>query len=130
MKYLKLFENHQLYTEISEDEFDDAMDERTSIPFTEKEYQIICNMCKDKYELRGVSSKDIRITFTYSAVVENSMIEIGYMGEIMFSMWKFSDEWFYLEDEDFGLMPPYVRKYYKCDEFEGLVNCLKNILEQ
>lgn len=123
MKYLRLFENHQLYDEISEFEFD-AMEGRHSIPFIEDEYRIICDMFKDWK--RG--SGDEKVIFAYSAIVPNSIIEVENMGETMFAMWKFSDEWFYFEDNDIACTRPYVRKYYKCDQFEGLINCLKNIL--
>lgn len=124
MKYLKLFENHQLYNEISEYEFDDDMEGRPSIPFTKDEYQIICDIFKNWKH----GSKDQKVVFAYSAIVPNSIIEVGNMDETWFAIWKCSDSWFYFEDDDISWTPPYVRRYYKCDEFEGLVNCIKNVL--
>lgn len=124
MKYLKLFENHQLYDEISEVEFEDAMEGRPSVPFTEDEYKIICNIFKNWKHVSNFQ----KVIFAYSSIVPNSIIEVEEMGETMFAMWKFSDEWFYFEDADIAWTPPYVRKYYKCDEFEGLLNCIKSVL--
>lgn len=63
---------------------------------------------------------DIKISYAISAVVPKSIIESNIYGDEIFAIWKFSDEWYYVEDSN-------MRHYYKCDQFSGLIDCIKRI---
>lgn len=109
MKYIKLFENITYYP-ISEEEFDNM---GTSEPFTDNEYQVISDLLNTIFT-------DIEISYVISAVVPKSIIQTRMYFDEVFAIWKFTDEWYFVADSN-------MRHYYKCDQFDGLINCIKNI---
>jgi hypothetical protein len=112
MRYLKLFENISYY-QISEDDFDNIHFQSTCEPFTESEYKIISDMLNKIFA-------DIEISYVISSIVPKAIIQARIYFDEIFEIWKFSDEWYYVEDST-------MRHYYKCDQFSGLIDCIKKI---
>ena len=130
MKYIKLFENHEYYIKISEDDFVPISYMQT-IPFTEKEYKIIYDLFKSKDTNNKLYINYIKFhTQMPKNIAEKSLIEILYRSidptskNILYEIWKFEDEWLYIED--YSVSKTHNR-VYKCDQFDGLIACIKNI---
>ena len=127
MKYLKLFESNEYYTQISRDDYtkkigfdgggwDENFISDTWVSFTEKELEFIKNLTKGdiKEVMDDVPSIGSYIRVEHTKIDRKTrIVEYHYL-------WinKSKDEWYYLND--------YNSLYYKCDQFEGLIACLKN----
>jgi hypothetical protein len=90
MKYIKLFEN-QTYSQISEEEFDEIHNQLICEPFTNSEYTIISDLLNTIFT-------DIEISYVISAVVPKSIIETRIYFDEIFAIWKFTDEWYFIEE--------------------------------
>lgn len=112
MKYLRMFENMEtnLYEEVSIDDFyrvyrDDSLGvDRLIInfdtePFIKKERELL-------YKYGFIASRN------YKMVKRVRVIHSGYRD---ISIYKSADSYYYIK----------FLKYYKCDEIEGVMNCLK-----
>ena len=144
MKYLKLFENHnQYYQEISEEEFDESTGfdieygEGTTwdpsfikenwIDFTNGELNSIKKLLPDeniinRYEY---SDWDDNLNYTRAMVINHTNPKFipeddanNWRGTI-FIIIKLKDEWFYIFNWD-------ESKKYKCDQFTGLLEYIKD----
>ena len=113
MKYLRMFENMEtnLYEEISIADFykvyrDESGDNDRLIinfdtePFTEKEKETL-------YKYGFVASRNY--------IMVKRGVRVRHAGYRDISIYKSTDSYYYIE----------FLKYYKCDEIEGVMNCLK-----
>jgi len=121
MKYLKLFEDLKSdgYVEIS---YDDMYDDDNPVALLRFSH------CKwNSSELDILKSIDFR---------ENPVLDNGYVvvymryqidmedREFFVNVYKANDEWFYCISYDWKVGR--MMRYYKCDQWDGLMNCLKN----
>jgi hypothetical protein len=132
---IKLFEeyNDPTYWQITKDEYDKVTDvsfqeaQECFVDFTDAELKAM-NQFFD-FKERIYSSAFVRLfdqpdqnlgtiskTSYYSFYSENLIINVH----------KMVDEWYYVK---YYSKKIYDRSYYKCDQFDGLLDCLKMIKE-
>ena len=112
MKHLKLFEYFQekdYYLKISEDEYDSI----ESIEFEDKLAEDILSMLKDGWEMDRRSG-------SYMVTLYNEN------GERDWHIGQSLDEWFFADSDLVGEDWDYQHNFYKCDQFEGLLQLLKD----
>lgn len=146
MKYLKLFENHQYYQEISLEEFSDNINWGSSfikekwVNFTKKEIDIIKKQLlisprkieghiinKFEYTDNELSHKSKlfgRVCYSKAMIVYHHnpefipKIDNNWNG-VTFYVIKLNDEWFYASN---------FESTYKCDQIDGLLKLISDKL--
>ncbi len=125
MKYLRLFENHEYYIEISWDEFRKAVfnwlgDIKGSddiLPFDKKEIDYLENICKIHNWKFSTLHRQALSSNEFSFGSRNDEVQVGIVvggiSERSIIIYKAVDEWYYVER--FG---GYL--WYKCDQLEGV----------
>ena len=116
MKYLKQFES-SFYSEIEGTEYRSMID--VCLVFSHSELNEIRNFCHRKScHRKGVYK------------VENpKIIKISSPDTVIYVR-KSYDEWFYIScvSSKYGITEPTTRVNYKCDQMDGLIKCLKDLL--
>lgn len=129
MKHIKLFESIIGYQLVDLDEYSNKIVE-DSVKFTEKELVDIKKTLNDNYDSLEIYYADDEVEDRQYLSVKSSKPIDGqnfrsYRSDI--EIMKFDDEWYYLEIYN------YAKKsflYYKCDQFYGLINCIKNNIKE
>lgn len=119
MKYIKLFDS-LLYDEISFDEYSRLafFDENiTSEMFTKDEIEKIESIC-GKMNLR-IEKDDSGNKLIY---LQSKILK--YQSEL-YDINKINDEYYLFQYHN---SIKGINKYYKCDQFDGLISCLKKVL--
>ena len=126
MKYIKLYEGYIGYTEISDIEWSKYTgyyhgidkDDKEESDFTLTEISYLRDNIKDKYS--GV----IDYEFTSPKVFKYSSIHIkSFFADLDILLDKYNDEWYLVR---------FIRRvgdrftYYKCDQWDGMLNLLKD----
>ena len=118
MKYLKLFENHNdYYTQINSTEFDRLNLE----PFTKNELEFIYDN-KGKLSMNaydGVWRESSWFGHKFKKFFIKNFKYISLFSPFnsgSIEICKSSDEWYYVE---------YVGNFYKCDQLDGLIDCIQ-----
>lgn len=129
MKYLKLFENHNFYTEITEFEFAEATqydeyhaDWETSnwVDFSQDEVDIIKGMLKNNFVFVGLDTPEVNIkTNGIICVSDREYFNVKNWSGTLFYVIKLPDEWYYAVD--YSTQVP-----YKCDQFTGLLKLIED----
>lgn len=110
MKYLCLFEN--FYQNISSDEFFDVdIKKDNSVALNDKEISNLIEIFPEYYFLRQG-----RFAF--------NMVIVSKGTKDICRFYKREDEWYYV-----GVYANAASGYYKCDQFDGLIEYLKKILK-
>ena len=135
MKYLKLFESHhEYYQEISFDQWPSGEVLETPERFTEEEFQKIAHIFNITVKgNKGYGGKDAgshlwsiyNITRKYNKAVPHVHIILQDKYTYDLYIYKTPDEWYYVER-----ISVIQDKYYKCDQFDGLLEFLKWIKSQ
>ena len=134
MKYLKKFnesDNNEYYTEISSITSQNLFTTNQQ-KFSSSEYNILVDKIRDKFKKCGslFNEYSIEITFgkTPNTIVNTSMYKIHII--------KYPDEWYYITfrvNEHWSVNGRYLfgslSRYFKCDQFEGLIICIENLIE-
>jgi hypothetical protein len=119
MKYLKLFENNEFYTEIDMDNFYDKL-------------LIPCEKFTTNEIFKIEQLLDIIGSFNTHIKNNNVLLFCGYnnrnRNRINLNVAKCEDEWFLVccHTDDNRKNDNYF--YYKCDQWDGLMKCLKEVL--
>ncbi len=150
MKYLKLFENLKLYQEIDAGDVNQYLfgeDPQNDFDFIKSKWEKIT-----KNEIVNIINlfHGWEHGYLYYDTIQKTFIEgINYKeyhkknkglnhieiceGCIIFkkvesviAIYKTDDDWFYVENAEYDPRNPRFIKYYKCDQFEGLLQCLKD----
>lgn len=122
MKYLKKFNesSESYYEEIYQDDPIINSDTNDEIEFTKNEVDDIISLYDKK-----IFSINLKGWTEGSVVFDGSIVhEIGIKDKFnTYAIYKYDDEWYIL-------LTRYVNNnnwtYYKCDQFEGLLECLKD----
>lgn len=138
MKYLKLFEqfyyevDYDEYSEISLDHWNSIMNTPSNklpkdIEFTDKEIEQIKNIFTKDPSFDGTFTKKHN-KFSIEVKCDNSeraekIKKSPFNSEYLYCIhiYKTRDEWYYLECLDI------MEKYFKCDQLDGLIICLKGL---
>lgn len=119
MKHLKsIFEENKLFWEVTEDEYEDNL--RYSNKLTQGEINNLDKVLTQEelsYEIRENDNRKFYIN--YNSVNISIHISDSLLDDI--SLYKLEDDWFYVMDAAF---------YYKCDQWDGLLECIKYIIKQ
>ena len=122
MKYLKLFEeNVEYYKEIMYSEYLDYFsEERKSelLNFTTAERHGIYNLLDDN------DDRFIKSASTYKQDPRTIVIQFSSGYNIL--IWKLKDDWYLVHPSGFGEIQLFGGEDYKCDQWDGLLMCLKN----
>ena len=127
---IKLFEEYKdtsmddYYQEISKEEYEDISIEfeEDIIFFEEKEVDILCNLFPQN---DFVSPCQKKYKFYYSLSLKDKKYED--FEHIRGFVYKLPDEWYSISID---LPNEKIRRYYKCDQLEGLIKCLKDIYDK
>lgn len=104
-----MFEDQSLgYEDINSSIYNDKIS-LSKIHFTENELQCIESFSNDIY---------VRV-YTFGIGQQYILIATRIEGDKLFEVVKCDDEWYYLEFF-------YNYKYYKCDQLNGLLQCIKD----
>ena len=131
MKHIKLFENHnQYYTEI--DNIEHVYENQ--VPFTNDEFITIHDeIISTQWKKIGISmllpsgriSLIIIKPYASRGVVDSKSWKAS---QFSIYIWKLKDEWYYVESTLRKQGIGYDElKIYKCDQFDGLLKCLKDL---
>jgi hypothetical protein len=119
MKHLKLFEYYKedLYTEIEPQDFHDLILASESVveEFTKTEFERIDRLMRPLYN-GDYDCVLHRLITTSGKIFERSAIYIGSNEDMI--IFKLRDDWYIVHSEITD---------YKCDQFDGLEQCLKDI---
>ena len=127
MKYLKLFEdvNTNGFEQINLSDFWTFIfgDIGKWENFTEKEEKELYQIVKKKY---GRYDEKINISKIINTISKKIYLKISiYEDDIIIEIHKLQDEWYGVEIVTDG---NYANHYsYKCDQWDGLINCINNI---
>lgn len=138
MKYLKYFENNT-YQEISDDNtFDIDLSDDNLEQFTQREVDTILavwpNVRKFKDGTQNGSTSNFIMNDKFRLRVNKTEITIELIKKLDFgkegpstvyptayTIYKMKDEWFILSD--------YIKSnHYRCDQIDGVTDCLKSII--
>jgi len=135
MKYLRLFENHNYYTQIGLREFEDTIFDEwmdikgpdEALSFDEKEIEYlkdVCTLYNGKFSTRHRQSlSDDKFTIGGDDIAQVKIIgEKDTDGDCPILIYKIVDEWYYVEALGNG--------WYKCDQLEGLKKLIGKILNE
>lgn len=135
MKYLKLFEYVNEFQEISKDKY-------LSLTYPDNDNDHL--WLKNDDEIEDISRQDItqiknilkgkylfQLGKDGTNVIHNLSIRSpegpgGQGNHLIYDISKHRDEWFYVEHLISTLLLKSERKYYKCDQLSGLLDCLKS----
>lgn len=140
MKYLKIFEDNKNWWTISIDEYnnklwgDEDIDDIELLKFMSNTREIFTD--------KEISYLDKKIGVKSSTQKSPELVNIGKVGsELKFEdipisgnfnrkiiVYKLKDEWFYILRSDYP-KHNYYKLYnymYKCDQFDGLIDCLNS----
>ena len=129
MKYLKTFNENigdSFYQRISDDEFWDAMDNKVSVNVDKKEVDLVRKVINqisrnnDKYLKYQVIQQTLQFMIPESIHIIRKRGYFQDKNEI-FVIWKKDDEWYYIEGQ-------LGDKFYKCDQLDGLIECVKFLI--
>jgi hypothetical protein len=134
MKYLKLFENHNhLYSEISTHEFEEKCGWGGQIGDDEWDDEYVHNNWEDFTvdELNYLISLklDVDLKSDLIGLLDDSpqaYISLKQENSIIFYVCKVKDEWYYVYNPMKILKDDSPFSFYKCDQFDGLISCIKN----
>ena len=123
MKHIKVFENFEYFTEISEDEFlsDDGDLVVVEYDIDIKEANIILSLIKNEFKFNwDRNTGTIEISVNY--------YDDFYLCETncTWTIYQSKDEWFYIRKMVQESEYNYYNNYIKCDQFDGLLKYLKN----
>ena len=105
MKYIKLFENNKDgYEVITHDDFM-RWPMKSMVSISERNINIISRILSKYISLSNINVNKNDLGYNYFALE---------FGDYIFES---DDEWFFLVINN---------RYYKCDQLDGLLNCLKN----
>lgn len=114
----KLFESSsKTYTELSHDVWISFANNRINLQGS-KYVEIIKKFISDNSYIGEVelSQKDFRI------IIRSNLFQLGRKTYSDIGIDVCPDEWFYLHINNYGG----IYKHYKCDQLEGLFDCLRN----
>ena len=121
MKYLKLFEekSNEYYTEINVDEWQISVDDDDhKVPFKDIEVSRIIALV-DPWKITQNSHN--------TPLIGNN---VRGDSPIYFNIYKTDDDWYYLyynRDEIINGEKEDVEHYYRCDQFDGILQCLEDL---
>jgi hypothetical protein len=126
MKYLKLFENNSFFTEIDDNEMIEIFCSPYYLGYSNNEFNIIKRVIANKFKLYAIiihkSSKqelpNIGTTYRLGDKILKRRIDNEGV-----NIYRLEDEWYYVRHIKDG----YKRKFYKCDQLDGLIKCLESI---
>ena len=131
MKYLKLFESVDTpYEEINSGQFLSYLYGDVTFPhMTAKPKQFASDNWvdftqKELDQIRSCIPNDIVKLYTTRIYDINRDIIFAIDVDDSFYIYKLRDEWYYLQNSDNIRM---YRTYYRCDQFDGLLQCLSDI---
>ena len=109
---IKLFEEYnEYYTQISYDEWSNKVG---IITLSQSDKNIIHDI-----KIKGckwISGRTNPCGSEYMTLVDNKKLK----SSIILNVYKFEDEWFYITG---------ILGYYKCDQRDGMIKCLENLLK-
>ena len=119
MKYIRMFEDldEDLYSEISRSDYYEEVgtDIRDLTPFTSREIKILNSIgFRDDRKDTDLLTSDKSLINKFFVYKERRTFNSA----INLNLTKSDDEWYYIISES-------TTKYYKCDQFDGLLECLK-----
>ena len=117
MKHLKRFnENNNLdyYQEVTSSEYHSIRGERERLLFTDDEKATIKKIAAQK-----------GFDFSIKSWLTGEAICVGQDGNIK-GLYKYDDEWYIVVSYSETKLNNF--RYYKCDQFDGLLKCLNDIL--
>ena len=120
MKYLKLFnesEENEYYHGISWEDYIDHFDFET---FDNKEFDEISTLA-----YLNKSSDDMKVEFDEDCEPRSEIVISSKNGNQSINIFKRVDEWYYVKYSTFDNRGVKSIYFYKCDQFEGLINLLK-----
>ena len=91
----------------------------TKIDFNEFYYK------RNRSEIFSFTDQEIKCLERFGEVDIRFNKDIKYYLHVCLStnkLYKMVDEWYYVYNDSI------VESYYKCDQFEGLIKCLENVL--
>ena len=130
MKHIKLYESHNIYyQEMDNETF--LKNQKNYTPFGSN-FKIIDDMFKQHHFIPIIDYKSKDNFITYE-IPENEKNEIVYKS---ISIRCCDDEWYYLKYFSIvkvlmskNKIGKFIReKFYKCDQLEGLIKCLKELI--
>jgi hypothetical protein len=147
MKYLKLFEDNieSYYIEMNDHDFDDKISYNNGdnmVDFTELEYEKIKNVIDSLFSKYNIKRKYYELENDAYRGIESNNIYINFDGYDLkrrfflcnIYIYCLRDEWYYIQldldvdggndDNEFN---DGVSLYYQCDQWPGLMGCLKEI---
>lgn len=109
MKYIKYFESESsYYKELSEQEFDNTINDTT---ITDRFY-------KDEiYSIEKAIESSIATNYPHAIYIVK--------GLNYYYIYKLPDEWYCISSSSPSKGRLDTHKYYKCDQIEGLLKCIK-----
>lgn len=139
MKYLKLFENHSdSYEKIGYGEFLDMLPigyHNTNSPdgyikFTNDEFNKISKVAKytDKFKDKSIFVEQTDMDNKLRIVIHKTLFSKEAITKVQ--IFQISDEWFLIDFDGYWIKGPWRSEYYKCDQFDGLLNCISSILKR
>jgi hypothetical protein len=125
MKYLKMFESHnEYYTEITVDEFEIGVGVDKFISMSSNDVIRMERMLSDLCSV-GISSIRMGEGDHVFRKLYMSLCDKSKPGPIIIDIRQVVDEWYYLH---FYNHHNSINRFYKCDQFEGLMKCLGDII--
>lgn len=127
MKYLKLFENNNGFVELTEMEFRNIIIPNGIIYSNEEAEDISLPELQEIKNIAGDYDVDLTKSIKATKMCKVYVRKKGSLSGtgIIYSITKLKDEWFFLEVFVVGNLSD--RKYYKCDQISGLIDCIKKI---
>ena len=129
MKYLRLFESISMksYEEITDDEWSIfAHKWYESDPgenaLTDKECQVIKDIINPYAYMKFDIKNQFISNYRYQLII---LTDRRHIGDILIKIYKDIDEWFYVNTN----FKSYEHNLYKCDQIDGLVDCLNDLLK-
>ena len=146
MKYLKLFEHYNDYDEVDSSNFYDSMHRDGShdltFDLTNDELNNIKNIFPAASFSMEVDSENLSydVKFLLIDVPVNSKMRKG-VSDVFMHVYKMDDEWYMVyycdagkykcdDIDNFNDWYESHEKYYKCDQYPGLIKCLSDISKQ
>jgi hypothetical protein len=124
MKFIKLFENHKLYYEIDRTEF------ATKV-FVDDKLQFLDQINNVEYKFLDTNLKLNRTYYPLDSInkkMSNTCLEID-CNKNIYLLHKLKDEWWYINEKIHYSNSDTNQlkfKFYKCDQWDGLLSFLKD----
>lgn len=119
MKHLKLYESDFQDTSWSKITSEENFNFNKIVKFENSEWIKINNIFSIEY-LSDTYQSSIYKVFDVRIDDKKIEIQLFFYSRSRFSIYKFPDEWFFVADTKSSC-------FYKCDQLDGLINCLKSI---